>query len=377
MTDWIGEGSIANLGHVFSSIRPHHVLLFTGGRSFIDCGAAAAIEPLLDDISCTTIPDIRANPTIEAVEKAVGAYREAAPDLVLAIGGGSVIDVAKMARVLALFPLSPRDLVLAGIDRRPEGMAPLVAIPTTAGTGSETTHFSAVYLDGVKHSLAHESMRPEHVIVDPVFTHSMSPRLTGTTGLDALSQAIESYWSVHSTAESQDRAREAMLLARSNILGATLTPTPHSRAAMSKAAYLAGLAINTTFTTAAHALSYTLTAQFGVPHGHAVGLMLGPVIEYNESVTADDCTDSRGPDHVRSAVKTICSLFDADSASDAAAATRNLLSDLGLGSSLESVGAGSIAARNAIATGVNTHRLTGNPRAFTPSALARLVAAIP
>src|SRR5207248_4789041 len=125
-----------------------------------------------------------------------------------------------------------------------------------------------------KYSVCHEFLLPDIAIVDPILTHKMSPRLTAITGMDALSQAIESYWSIHSTEESKGYAREAIRIIVDQLPKAVNEPTNDSRLAMARASHLAGKAINVTRTTAPHALSYALTSRFGVPHGQAVSLTL-------------------------------------------------------------------------------------------------------
>src|SRR5262249_51347864 len=154
---------------------------------------------------------------------------------------------------------TPEGVVADGLPLLNRGL-PLVAIPTTAGSGSEATPFAVLYVGHVKHSIAGPAMLPDVAIVDPSLTDSMSPALTAVTGMDAFSQAVESYWCIHSTERSKAYARRAIALVLEHLEVAVTAPREENRRAMSKAAHLAGRAIAITKTTGAHALSYPLTS---------------------------------------------------------------------------------------------------------------------
>ncbi len=164
-----------------------------------------------------------------------------------------------------------------------------------------------------------------------------------------------------------------MQLAVANLARAVHSPDDASRLEMSEAAHLAGHAIDITTTTAPHALSYTLTSDFGVAHGNAVAMTLGAVLEYNAGVTEEDCADPRGVAYVRSRIETVMSLFDTSDPSDARAAIESFVDSLGLPVSLSAVGAGSPDARRRIAESVNTQRLSGNPRSLSAERIRALV----
>ena len=364
-------GAVHDLARIVDDVRPAAVLLFTGGESFRRSGAADAIEPMLAALSVERVSGVAPNPTLEQVSEAVDRIRRARPDLVVAVGGGSVLDLAKSARGLADDP----DLRVAIVSGATTGAraVPLVAIPTTAGTGSEATHFSVVYVDGVKHSVGHPSFRPEYALLDPDLTASMPPRTTAESGLDALSQAMESMWSTGSTDESRRLARRALECAWSNLEAAVCSPSAESRIGMCTAAHLAGQAIDTSKTTAAHALSYPITIIHGVAHGHAVALTLGTFLEYNSAVSEADCADARGVDFVRAR---IADVLDVLGASDGAAGRRaltSLVEHVGLETTLSEVGAETVASRRAIVAGVDAARLANNPRAIDSARLLELV----
>ena len=165
-------------------------------------------------------------------------------------------------------------------------LVPLVAIPTTTGTGSETTQFAVIYRDNIKHSLSSAKLLPNHVFLVPKFTQAQPFPVRAAAGFDALSQAIESYWSGHGTTESDKAALDAIPLAASRLTMGLVDFTEEVAADMQEAAHLAGIAINTTKTTAPHALSYALTTDYGVDHGHAVGLLLPKIWRLHNRMAA-------------------------------------------------------------------------------------------
>ena len=191
-------------------------------------------------------------------------------DFIISIGGGSAIDVAKCINVHGLCGEAPAvgELVMLS-DVRCEHLA----VPTTAGSGSESTCFAVVYRDGEKQSVEHRNLSPDYVILDPSFLKTLPPYQKKSTLLDALCQAIESNWAKGSTAESKGYADEAIELIYENV-HSYVEGERDSMKGIMYAAHLAGKAINISKTTAAHAMSYKLSSMFGIAHGHAVALCM-------------------------------------------------------------------------------------------------------
>jgi alcohol dehydrogenase class IV len=221
---------------------------------------------------------------VEAALPQAGAGR---PDCVIAIGGGSVIDFAK---ALALFLPQP-DLRLGLLEARTRPRVPalpLIAVPTTAGSGSEATHFASIYHRGRKHSLAHPSLQPGLACLEPAVLVGLTARQLAESGVDALCHGIEACWSCNATSVSRAQALRSIALLWPNLRSLPALPTANSRAELLQGAHLAGQAINISKTTAAHAYSYWLTTNFGLSHGHAVGLMMGIVLCHLEEVSTFD-----------------------------------------------------------------------------------------
>jgi alcohol dehydrogenase class IV len=249
-------------------------------------------------------------------------------------------------------------------------------VPTTAGSGSEATHFAVVYVNRSKFSLAAASLLPRLAIVDPALTFSLSPATTAVTGMDAFSQAVESYWSVHSTAASKAWASRAIALALEHLPAAVHAPTPQARRAMSKAAHLAGRAIDITRTTGAHAVSYALTSYFGIPHGHAVSLTLGQWLLYNSGVSDADVTDPRGAAYVRETVGELVRMIGCTTAAEGCRRIEQLARTVGLETRLRALGVSAADIDKVIVPNVNVERVVNNPRALDAASLRHLVEAV-
>jgi len=205
------------------------------------------------------------NPDLSDTEAGADMYQKGKCDGLISIGGGSSIDTAKAIKA-RLKTDNEHDLVHSRL--KDEGTIPHIAIPGTAGTGSEATQFAVVYVNDTKVSLNHPSLRPDGVILDASLLDSLPSYHKKSCALDALSQGIESYWSRRSGDDSKVHAYLAILGVLDN-LKAYLQGDSHAADEMLEASYQSGKAINMTTTTAAHAMSYMLTKKLGLAHGHA------------------------------------------------------------------------------------------------------------
>jgi alcohol dehydrogenase class IV len=203
-----------------------------------------------------------ANPVYEDIVHAVRAFLDNGCDFVAAVGGGSTIDTAKCVKLFCAMDSEKNYLSQAYV---PNGAA-LLAVPTTAGTGSESTRFAVVYKDEEKQSLAGDAILPGYILLEPSVLETLPLYQKKCTMLDALCQAVESWWSVNSTGESTALSRRAVRMILGNIDG-YLRGGKDAARAMLTASNLAGQAINITQTTAAHAMSYKLTSLYHIPTG--------------------------------------------------------------------------------------------------------------
>lgn len=237
------------------------------------------------------VGDIPANPTVADVASLLARLRAQPfePTAILAVGGGSAIDLGKAVR--ALYPCVPtptepgvREAILAKTYAAPSQLIDLYAMPTTAGTGSEVTRWATVWdpAHRQKRSIDHPLGFPKAAVLVPEWTHDMPPALTLSTGLDALTHAAEAFWAVARTPLSQELALLAVTKVRDALPQVLATPDePAPRREMCLASLLAGLAFSQTRTTACHSISYPLTMLKGVPHGFAAALTLAPVLRRN------------------------------------------------------------------------------------------------
>lgn len=225
------------------------------------------------------VRNIGTNPDYRSLHVACGLYRAAAEpvDVIVALGGGSVIDAAKVLAAANGDFARVRYFLETGKGTEALGATPIIAVPTTSGTGSEVTSWATVWDTDrmVKYSLARDQLYPECAIVDPLLTVGLPRSITISTGLDALSHALESIWNVNanpvSSALAEAAAREVIeVLPR---LAASLNDV-ELRTRMARASLHAGLAFSNTKTALAHSLSYPITLQHKVPHGIACSFSL-------------------------------------------------------------------------------------------------------
>lgn len=267
------------------------------------------------------------NPLYESVVKGVELFRKEQCDGIMTVGGGSAIDVAKCIKLYSNCVGDGADGSWLKEEIIPNSI-PFIAIPTTAGTGSEATRYAVIYYNDTKQSVTSDSFIPETVLMDPNALKTLPLYQKKATMMDALCHAIESFWSVNSTDESKEYSRAAIKGVLENISG-YLANTENGNAGMLQAAHTAGKAINITQTTAGHAMCYKVTSLFGSAHGHAAILcdrVLFPWMVEN----TDKCIDSRGEDYLRKTLDEIGKAMGCENARDGAEKLKNIFEALEL-----------------------------------------------
>ncbi len=269
-------GAFGKLAEIIASNGWKSLLIFTTE------GRKKALQAQIEQqcAGCATVfyTAISPNPRTEDVTRAIMAMlpRTAA---IIAIGGGSVIDFAKLYRASL-----DNDISLEAHFASKSNLirkTPLVAIPTTAGTGSESTRFAVVYLNGEKYSLDDASVMPDYALVDGELMAHAPAYQKASCGMDAFAQAMEGFWAKGATPESDSYALRAIELCRDNLVRFVNTTDTEAAQNMAKASNLAGRSISISRTTAAHALSYKITQWHGIPHGHAVALSLPGLADFH------------------------------------------------------------------------------------------------
>ena len=377
MLEYIGFDSVKNLKDILENNNFKKIFLITGRKSFEQMEIKSIILDTLSEVQFYQFNDFTPNPKIHDIKKGLNLFKKMNFDAIIAVGGGSVLDMGKAISIFSSNEGDPVKIIKKEIEITKKGI-PLIRIPTTAGSGSEATHFAVVYIGKTKYSLAdQEFLKPEYIIVDPQFTLKLPKKISACSGMDALSQAIESHWNVNSTDESKIYSKKAIELTMSNLVKVVNDPDKESRKNMAIAANYAGKAINITKTTACHAISYPITSHFNVPHGHAVALTLPSMIIFNSEVEEKDCQDSRGVLFVKNALKDLISFMKASNFEEAKDIILTLMHDIGLETNLHSLGIKSQEdIEIIIKNGFTPNRVKNNPRMLTESNLRHILGEI-
>lgn len=291
-----GRGASGRLAELFEALDTRRCLVVRGNKSYLHCGVAASVERAGHGRHLRFVHAAPWQTTVAEVSAALEVAAEFDPDTVLAIGGGSALDLAKAIANLA--PAAPAELVSAIENKKIlDRSVRLILVPTTAGSGSELTRFATLWDGTRKLSLDDAGLRADVALVDPALVASAPGPVLVAAAADALCQAVESSWAVAATATSRDWAEQAYrtllpAVAAGCERGSLQDPALHEQLMLG--ASLAGAAIDVSRTTAAHALSYPLTARLGLPHGAAVALNLPWLIEHNRGATEADCRSPLG-----------------------------------------------------------------------------------
>lgn len=277
-----------------------------------------------ETIKLTRFSEFSPNPSYESVVEGVKRFHTRKCDTVIGVGGGSAMDVAKCIKLFAT--MNPNENYLK--QKIEPNNIKLFAIPTTAGTGSESTQFAVIYENGEKKSVSDKSSIPELVYLDASNLETLPLYQRKVTMMDAFCHALESYWSVRSTAESKGYAKEAIQLILRNYQG-YLKNQKEENKQMMRAANLAGKAINIAQTTAGHAMCYKLTTLYGIAHGHAAALCVNQLWEYMICHT-EHCVDGRGQAYLKSMFLELANLMGCEGIEQAVWLYRHILNSLEL-----------------------------------------------
>ena len=372
--EYIGNGSIKNLKKILKKNQFRNIF-YISGKSNLQKPNRDRIEAIIQkEANYFHYDEIHPNPTIEGVKNAINSFNNQSFNAIVALGGGSALDIAKCVSIFSKNEGEIEDYLLMKKKFESKG-TPLILIPTTSGTGSEATHFAVIFIEKTKYSLAHPIyLKADYAIIDPELTYTMPKKVTAYTGLDALSQGIESYWNINSTKKSKKYASKSIKLVMHNLLDAVHNPNEKNRYNMAIAANLAGKAINITKTTACHSISYPITSYFKVPHGQAVALTLPQMILYNSQVSENDLLDKRGVQYVKKIMREIISILKVSSFIGAKKKIEKLIISIGLEIKLNKIGIKTEKdIEIIISNGFNPERVKNNPRKLTETNLRKIL----
>lgn len=275
-------GSCADIGKVVAKENIRSVLIVTD-KGVVNIGL---VKPVIEALEASGIPhciyaDTQPNPTVQNVEDALEVYKANNCNTLIAIGGGSAIDCAKAVGSRVVYPKRTVNQ-LGGKLKVWRKLPALIAIPTTAGTGSETT-LAAMITDTETHrkyAIMSFPVIPHYAVLDAALTYSLPPHLTASTGVDALTHAVEAYIGRSTTKETRNLALEATKLVFENVEKAYAAGHDHqARENMLHAAYKAGIAFSKSYVGYIHALAHSLGGKYGTPHGLANAVMMPYVLE--------------------------------------------------------------------------------------------------
>lgn len=304
--------------------------------------------------------DFTPNPLYEQVCNGIELLKQSHCDTILAVGGGSAIDVAKCIKLAVLAKEGNSAIIppLVSIRVAYDGSKlPFIAIPTTAGTGSESTHNAVMYYEGTKQTVTNDGVLPDYALLEPSVLKTLSLYQKKCTMMDALCQGIESWWSVNSTEESYEYSRKTIELIMANWRKYIFENDADAAAQIMLAANYGGRAINITQTTAAHAFSYKITSLYKLPHGHAVAVGL-PVIWKYMIGHLDRCIDKRGIDYLERIFNDISAAMGSKDPIEAIDTFETIMSEMELANPVSTNREDDL---KVLSTSVNPVRLKNNP----------------
>lgn len=319
--------------------------------------------------------DFTPNPLYEQVCNGIELLKTSNCDTILAVGGGSAIDVAKCIKLAVLAGEGNAAIIppLVNTHVACDGAKlPFIAIPTTAGTGSESTHNAVMYYDGAKQTVTNDGVLPDYAVLEPSVLKTLPIYQKKCTMMDALCQGIESWWSVNSNEESYEYSRKTIELIMANWRKYIFENDDEAAKQIMLAANYGGRAINITQTTAAHAMSYKITSLYNLPHGHAVAVCLPEIWEYMVC-HMDKCIDIRGSEYLVGIFDQIAKVMGCEKPKGAIALFRQMMKGMEL---WNPVAENKEEELKVLSTSVNPVRLKNNPIKIDSTTAKKLYATI-
>ena len=349
---------IANLPEILKEVGCKKLfLVIDSSYPFLNIKDAIEALPVEEKVKFS---DFTPNPLYEQVCNGIELLESSNCDTILAVGGGSAIDVAKCIKLAVLAKEGNAAIIPPLVSQRLpiEGeKIPFIAIPTTAGTGSESTHNAVMYYEGAKQTVTNDGVLPDYAVLEPSVLKTLPLYQKKCTMMDALCQGIESWWSVNSTEESYKYSRKTVELIMANWRKYIFENDDEAAAQIMLAANYGGRAINITQTTAAHAFSYKITSLYKLPHGHAVAVGLPVIWEYMLG-NIDKCIDVRGQEYLAGIFNQIAKAMGCGTPIEAIALFRQMMVEMEL---KNPVAVNREEELEVLSTSVNPVRLKNNP----------------
>lgn len=268
----------SNLTDILLKENPNSILIITGKISFKNSDAEIYFNKISSNYNITFYSKTDTNPSFKEILRLLEKHEHSNFDLIVAFGGGSVIDFSKL---IALFK-NNISIFKNNFQNSADilNTIPIIAIPTTTGSGAESTEFAVMYKANIKFSILNKNILPKYAILDPKTTFSLSKYQVACSAIDAICQSIESLWAINKNKKSELYALKSLSLIYPNI-SRIYENHENIRSLFLEGSNLSGKAINISKTTAPHAMSYYLTTFHDIPHGEAVAINIEPFIEMN------------------------------------------------------------------------------------------------
>ena len=332
------------------------IFILCGKKSFITSGAENLFKKLINDKEIKLFYKNSELPILEELIDIINEIKKFKPDLILGVGGGAVIDYAKMANVVDVRP-DLENLIINYSYPFKKKNTKLAVIPTTAGSGAEVTSNAVIYVDGIKHSFESELLIPDNFFLVPEFLISAPNKIKASAGFDAIAQALESLISKKSNDQSVNYASKSLRVSINSYISFLNDPNIKNATEMSIASNLAGKAINISKTTAPHAASYPFTSLFNISHGHAVGLFFERFFKFNY----DNLEKSETSFDLKQRFELIFNLFDVKNINDFNSKIILMKKKAKLEDNLEILNINVKKSSEKIIKGINLLRLGNNP----------------
>jgi len=332
------------------------IFVLCGKKSFITSGAEIFFKELLNNKETRLFYKNSVLPVLEELIKIINDIKSFKPDLILAVGGGAVIDYAKIANVVDVRD-DLADLIVNYSYPFKKKYTKLTVIPTTAGSGAEVTSNAVIYVNGIKHSFETELLKPDNFFLIPEFLISAPNKIKASAGFDALAQALESLVSKKSNDQSIEYASSSLKISVKSYISFLNNPNLKNATEMSIASNLAGKAISISKTTAPHAVSYPFTSLFNISHGHAVGLFFENFFKFN----FDNLNRSETSFDLKKRFDLIFNLFDVKNINDFNSKITSIKKQAKLEDNLDALNINIKQSSKKIIKGINLLRLGNNP----------------
>lgn len=360
---------IANLPNILKEVGCKKLfLVIDSSYPFLNIKDAIEALPVEENVKFS---DFTPNPLYEQVCNGIELLKKSQCDTILAIGGGSAIDVAKCIKLAVLAEEGNAAIIPPLVSQRlpiDGGMIPFIAIPTTAGTGSESTHNAVMYYEGAKQTVTNDGVLPDYAVLEPSVLKTLPLYQKKCTMMDALCQGIESWWSVNSTEESYEFSRKTVELIMTNWRKYIFENDDKAAAQIMLAANYGGRAINIAQTTAAHAFSYKITSLYKLPHGYAVAVGLPVIWEYMLE-NMDRCVDVRGQEYLNDIFNQIAHAMGCNTPVEAIDLFRMMMLEMDLKNPVSGDREKEL---DVLSTSVNPVRLKNNPVSLDTKAILSL-----